>query len=106
MEEVILGLLTGSAVPSGVALTCTSSDTAGRVLFLTLGFFVRLLSEVEVLGHLAVGTAVIQGVSAAQKSEYSVPQSALTLEYSASQSEFSVSSLPSFSSTHVAVSGA
>jgi hypothetical protein len=35
----------------------TAHDTAPRMLFVTLGFFVRLFSEVAVLGWLAVGTA-------------------------------------------------
>jgi len=58
----MLGLLAESDVTSGVAtagvaLTCTAPDTALRMLFVTLGIFVRLSSEVAVLGRLAVGTA-------------------------------------------------
>jgi hypothetical protein len=48
----MLGLL--AEMTSGVA---TAPDTAPRMLFVTLGFFVRLFSEVAVLGRLAVGTA-------------------------------------------------
>jgi len=62
VEEVILGLLAESGVASGVAaagvaLTCTAPDTAPRLLFVTLGFLVRLFLEVEVLGRLAAGSA-------------------------------------------------
>ena len=58
----MLGLLAESDVISrvataGVALTCTAPDTALRMLFVTLGTFVRLSSEVAVLGRLAIGTA-------------------------------------------------
>ena len=58
----MLGLLAESDVTSGVttssvALTCTAPYTALRMLFVTLGTFVRLSSEVAVLGRLAIGTA-------------------------------------------------
>jgi hypothetical protein len=56
-KEVMLGLFIESDVTSGVALTCTVPDTVARMLFVILGFFVRLFSEVEVLGRLAVGAA-------------------------------------------------
>jgi len=47
VEEVIVGLLAESGVASGVtaagvALTCTAPDTAPQLLFVTLGFLVRL----------------------------------------------------------------
>jgi len=102
VEEVILGLLTESDVASGVAtsgvaLTCTAPDTAPWMPIVTLAFLVRLFSEAEVLVHFPWVLQAMQGFLAAKKSEFSVPQSALTLE-------FSVSSLPSVSSARAAVS--
>jgi len=102
VEEVILGLLAESGVPSGVtvasvALTCTAPHTALWLLFVTLGFLIQLFLEVEVLGRLAVGTAGNAGHSVCQEVGVSTPRSVL-------MSEFSVSCLASLSSTRTAVS--
>jgi len=72
VEEVILGLLAESGVASrvtaaGVVLTCMAPDTAPWLLFVTLGFLIRLFLEVEVLGRLAAGTAGHAGHSVCQE---------------------------------------
>jgi hypothetical protein len=59
-KEVMLWLLaelTSGVATAGVALACSPTDTTPLMLFVTLGFLLRLFSEVAVLGRLAVGTA-------------------------------------------------